>query len=62
MRLTGTVVILLLSVEPGQQEVLPGPDHDAVHVQAVHHDGIPGHSHCHTATETSDQLLLPPKQ
>lgn len=50
-------VVLLLSVEPGQQEVLPGPDDEAVHVQGVqvHHDGIPGsdtalrwsQSHCY---------------
>ena len=32
-------VILLLSVEAGQQEVLPGPDDEAVQ---VHHDGSPG--------------------
>ena len=46
------LLVLLVSVEPGQQEVLPGPDDEAVHVQDVHHDGIPG-----TAVVTVTQLL-----
>ena len=68
MGLTGTVVVLLLSVEPGQQEVLPGPDDQtvaqAVHsvLQGVHHVlSSPGRHvtsqshHSHRTTETSEQ-------
>ena len=70
--LAGTVV-LLFSVEPRQQEVLPGPDDQtvaqAVHdvLQGVHHVLSPlvvtsQSHHSHTATETSEQLRLGPKQ
>ena len=41
-------LVLLLHVQPGQQEILPGPDHQTVAqavqvvLQGVHHDIIPG--------------------
>ena len=56
--------VLQLCVEAGQEEVLPGPEHEAV--LAGLHDlqmvpGIPGPGHSHRTTETP-VLLIPPSR